>query len=77
VKIITRQVHNDKRPFILQALKPGGYVLLTTNQGEGTSRAADGRVFVPWRDQGLLDVFGESGFEVVDAFTNASVLGAG
>ncbi|PTN31764.1 hypothetical protein C6366_17595 [Desulfonatronum sp. SC1] len=34
-------------------LKPGGHVLLTMKQGEGTSRAEDGRVFVLWRDEDL------------------------
>ncbi len=62
---------------ILQALKPGGYVLLTMKQGEGTSTAGDGRVFVLWRDQDLRGVFGDLRFEVVEAFTNASALGTG
>jgi hypothetical protein len=62
---------------IVQALKPGWHVLLTMKQGEGTSMAKDGRVFVLWRDQDLRWVFGDLGFEVVDAFTNTSVLGSG
>jgi len=62
---------------ILQALKLGGHVLLTMKQGEGTSAAKDGRVFVLWRDQELRGIFADLGLAVVDAFTNASVLGTG
>ncbi len=46
-------------------------------QGEETSTAEDGRVFVLWEDQDLRKVFRELGFEVVDAFTNASALVTG
>jgi SAM-dependent methyltransferase len=62
---------------ILQALKPGGHVLLTMKQGEGTSTARDGRVFVLWEDQDLRGVFAELGLMVMEAFTNVSVLGTG
>ncbi len=64
-------------PRILQALKPGGLVLLTMKQGEGTSTAKDGRVFVLWLDQDLRGVFRDLGFVVMEAFTNVSVLGTG
>jgi SAM-dependent methyltransferase len=62
---------------IVQALKPGGHLLLTMKQGEGTSMAKDGRVFVLWWDQELRGVFAEMGLAVVEAFTNASALGTG
>ena len=62
---------------ILQALKPGGHVLLTMKQGVGTSTAGDGRVFVLWRDEDLRGVYGDLGLAVVEAFTNSSVLGTG
>jgi SAM-dependent methyltransferase len=62
---------------IVQALKPGGHVLLTMKQGVGMRTAKDGRVFVLWQDQKLREVSGELGFEVVEAFTNASALGTG
>ncbi len=60
---------------ILQALKPGGHALLTMKQGEGTSTAGDGRVFVLWGDEELRGVFTGMGLGVVEAFTNVSFLG--
>ncbi len=83
VTLIGALVHVPKDRFpatlarILQALKPGGHVLLTMKQGEGTSTAGDGRVFVLWRDEELRGVFGDLGLAVVEAFTNASVLDTG
>ena len=62
---------------MLQALKPVGHVLLTMKQGEGTSTAGDGRVFVLWEDHELRGVFAGMGLAVVEAFTNVSVLGTG
>ena len=62
---------------ILQALKPGGHVLLTMKQGEGTSTAGSGRVFELWRGVELRGVFAKLNLAVVEAFTNASVLGTG
>lgn len=62
---------------ILQALKPGGHILLTMKQGEGTRTAKDGRVFELWEDQDLREVFTEMGLAMVEAFTNPSTLGTG
>jgi SAM-dependent methyltransferase len=42
---------------ILQALKPGGLVLLTLKEGRGENRQHDGRVFVQWMGPALETVF--------------------
>ncbi|WP_045222090.1 class I SAM-dependent methyltransferase [Desulfonatronum thioautotrophicum] len=83
VILIGALVHVPKDRFpatlarILQALMPGGHVLLTMKQGGGVSTAGDGRVFVLWRDEELREVFSGMGLAVVEAFTNTSVLGTG
>jgi SAM-dependent methyltransferase len=49
-----------------QALNPGGLLLITLKEGNGTSRAADGRVFTLWSREKIEKVFAASKFHILD-----------
>ena len=51
---------------IVQALKPGGYMLITMKEGGTTSEDAGDRVFFLWRDEDLKIVFERLNLAVVD-----------
>ena len=50
---------------ICKALVPGGYILITMKEGQGTSRAEDGRVFTLWQKDELSQQFLETNLKVV------------
>lgn len=49
-----------------QALSRGGMLLITLKEGNGTSRAADGRVFTLWSTQDIENVFAASNLHILD-----------
>jgi SAM-dependent methyltransferase len=57
-------------PIILastcQALMPGGLLLITLKEGNGTSLAADGRVFTLWSRPAIEKVFAASNLHIID-----------
>ena len=63
-------VSPEELPAVLtstcQALSPGGMLLITLKEGNGTSRAADGRVFTLWSTQDIEDVFAKCNLHILD-----------
>jgi SAM-dependent methyltransferase len=51
---------------IVQALKPGGYMLVTMKEGQNATKDAEGRVFYLWRDEELRIVFERLNLTVVE-----------
>jgi SAM-dependent methyltransferase len=49
-----------------QALIPGGLLLITLKEGNGTSLAADGRVFALWSRPDIENVFAASNLHIID-----------
>lgn len=49
-----------------QALVPEGLLLITLKEGEGTKRAADGRVFTLWSRLDIEKVFAASNLHIID-----------
>jgi len=49
-----------------QALTPGGLLLITLKEGNGTSLAADGRVFTLWSRPDIEKVFAASNLHIID-----------
>jgi SAM-dependent methyltransferase len=49
-----------------RALVPAGLLLITVKEGEGTKRAADGRVFTLWSRPDIEKVFAANHLHVVD-----------
>jgi SAM-dependent methyltransferase len=49
-----------------QALMPGGLLLITLKEGNGTSLAADGRVFTLWSREDIEKVFAASNLHIFD-----------
>ena len=62
---------------VCRALVPGGVVLVTFKEGNGTSRSADGRVFTLWCKEELEDLFTAQQFRVLEFFRSASRLHSG
>lgn len=59
---------------ILQALKPGGFVLISLKEGKGAHAAVDGRVFYHWSVSDLEDAFLGCGLEELEGFRQGSLL---
>lgn len=53
-------------PSTCQALSPGGLLLITLKEENGTSRAADGRVFTLWSREEIEKVFTASNLHIID-----------
>ena len=51
---------------IVQALKPGGYMLVTMKEEQNATEDAEGRVFYLWRDEELRKVFERLNLTVVE-----------
>ena len=49
-----------------QALAPGGLVLVTMKEGQGFSRAADGRVFILWLREEIENIFAANNLHILD-----------
>lgn len=49
-----------------QALAPDGLILITMKEGNGTSRAADGRIFTLWSREDLENFFTANNLHVLD-----------
>jgi SAM-dependent methyltransferase len=49
-----------------QALMPGGLLLITLKEGNGTSLIADGRVFTLWSRPDIEKVFATSNLHIID-----------
>ncbi|WP_459947757.1 class I SAM-dependent methyltransferase [Desulfocastanea catecholica] len=49
-----------------QALVPGGLLLITLKEGEGTNRTTDGRVFTLWSRPDIEKVFAASNLHIID-----------
>jgi SAM-dependent methyltransferase len=49
-----------------RALIPGGLLLITLKEGDGTSLAADGRVFTLWSKPDIEKVFAASNLHIID-----------
>jgi len=65
-------VHLPKKDFstilksTCKALIPDGLILITMKEGNGTSRAADGRVFTLWSREEIENIFAENNFRILD-----------
>lgn len=63
-------ISQESLPTILtstcRALAPGGLLLITLKEGNGTSRAADGRVFTLWSRHDIENVFAANNLHVLD-----------
>lgn len=60
---------------ILNALSPGGLVLLTLKEGRGTATDATGRLFYLWDDDTLAGIFSVCGLKPLEFFRQPSSLG--
>jgi len=49
-----------------QALVPEGLILMTMKEGNGTSRAPDGRVFTLWSRTGIEKIFTANNLHILD-----------
>ena len=49
-----------------QALIPNGLILITMKEGNGTSRAADGRVFTLWSREEIEKIFAANNLHILD-----------
>jgi len=60
-----------------RALVPGGLLLITVKEGEGTKRAADGRVFTSWSRPDIEKVFAASNLHIIDFSRQMSAIRPG
>ena len=65
VHLEREQILNVLKSF-LEALVNGGYILLTSKEGQGKNVSSDGRIFTLWRQSELEDIFKQLNLKILD-----------
>jgi len=83
ILLVTALVHlpHDRLPGallnIVQALRPGGWLLISLKEGQGVQIDDKGRTFYLWRAEELQRILSDLGFHIVETTVSPSALQTG